>query len=138
MKFIADFHIHSHFSRATSKKLAPEYLDFYAIEKGISVIGTGDFTHPGWLNELKKKKANVVAVDPYVEIDSVDLFEAVKEADAIVLMTQHSEFLSLDLKKIKNLMNSEPVFVECKRVYDKNEIKRVGFIYRGLGAGNSH
>ena len=55
MKFIADFHIHSHFSIATSKQLVPEYLDYWARIKGIKVIGTGDFTHPGWINELKDK-----------------------------------------------------------------------------------
>ncbi|MCD6354621.1 MAG: UvrD-helicase domain-containing protein, partial [Prolixibacteraceae bacterium] len=55
MKFIADLHIHSHFSRATSKMLTPGFLDLYAGLKGIKVVGTGDFTHPGWLTELKEK-----------------------------------------------------------------------------------
>jgi uncharacterized protein (TIGR00375 family) len=55
MKFIADLHIHSHFSRATSKTLTPEYLDYHAGLKGIKIVGTGDFTHPGWLAELKEK-----------------------------------------------------------------------------------
>lgn len=55
MRFIADLHIHSHYSRATSKSLVPEYLDYWARLKGITIIGTGDFTHPGWLKELKEK-----------------------------------------------------------------------------------
>lgn len=55
MKYIADFHIHSHFSIATSKNLIPEYLDYWARLKGITVVGTGDFTHPGWVKELKEK-----------------------------------------------------------------------------------
>ncbi|MFC1546324.1 UvrD-helicase domain-containing protein, partial [bacterium] len=55
MKFIADFHIHSHYSIATSKKLIPEYLDYWAQLKGIDVVGTGDCVHPGWLAELKEK-----------------------------------------------------------------------------------
>ena len=55
MKFIADLHIHSHYSIATSKKLIPEYLDYWARIKGIDVIGTGDCIHPGWLNELQDK-----------------------------------------------------------------------------------
>lgn len=55
MPFIADLHIHSHFSIATSKELKPEYLDYWARIKGIKVIGTGDFTHPGWLKEMKEK-----------------------------------------------------------------------------------
>ncbi len=53
MRFIADFHIHSHFSIATSKDLTPQKLDYWARMKGITVVGTGDFTHPGWLKELK-------------------------------------------------------------------------------------
>ncbi len=53
--FIADLHIHSHFSIATSKNLVPEYLDYWARLKGINVVGTGDCIHPGWLNELKEK-----------------------------------------------------------------------------------
>jgi DNA helicase-2/ATP-dependent DNA helicase PcrA len=55
MKFIADFHIHSHYSLATSKELRPDFLDYRARLKGIQVVGTGDFTHPGWLNELKEQ-----------------------------------------------------------------------------------
>jgi uncharacterized protein (TIGR00375 family) len=55
MQFIADLHIHSHFSRATSKLLIPEQLSYWAGIKGIKVVGTGDFTHPGWLAELKEK-----------------------------------------------------------------------------------
>ena len=55
MKFITDLHIHSHYSRATSKALTPEQLDFYGRLKGITVVGTGDFTHPGWLSELREK-----------------------------------------------------------------------------------
>ncbi|CAN2040849.1 DNA helicase II / ATP-dependent DNA helicase PcrA [Candidatus Magnetomoraceae bacterium gMMP-15] len=55
MKFIADLHIHSHFSRATAKNLNLESLYMAARTKGINVVGTGDFTHPGWLAELKEK-----------------------------------------------------------------------------------
>lgn len=52
-QFIADFHIHSRFSRATSKNLTLEELDRVAAQKGIQVLGTGDFVHPRWLAELK-------------------------------------------------------------------------------------
>ena len=55
MKFIGDFHIHSHYSLATSKELIPEFLDYWARIKGIKIIGTGDFTHPKWTAELKEK-----------------------------------------------------------------------------------
>ncbi len=55
MKFITDFHIHSHFSIATSGNLVPEHLEYWARLKGIDVVGTGDCVHPGWLDELREK-----------------------------------------------------------------------------------
>ncbi len=55
MRFIADLHVHSHYSRATSKDMCPEGIWKWAQLKGIQVIGTGDFTHPGWLRELNEK-----------------------------------------------------------------------------------
>ena len=55
MKMIADLHIHSRFSMATSKEGTPENLDFWVRKKGISLIGTGDFTHPVWREELKER-----------------------------------------------------------------------------------
>lgn len=54
MKFIADLHIHSRFSMATSSQLTPPSLDLWARKKGITVVGTGDAVHPGWMAELKK------------------------------------------------------------------------------------
>lgn len=54
-KLIVDLHIHSHYSRATSKQLTPEYLEYWARIKGVQVVGSGDLTHPGWLAELREK-----------------------------------------------------------------------------------
>jgi uncharacterized protein (TIGR00375 family) len=55
MKFVADFHIHSKYSRATAKDMDLEALDKWAKIKGIKVLGTGDFTHPLWFKNLKEK-----------------------------------------------------------------------------------
>ncbi|MBM3251128.1 MAG: DNA helicase UvrD [Candidatus Nealsonbacteria bacterium] len=57
MRFIADFHIHSKYSRATSKDMDIENLAKWAVIKGIKVLGTGDFTHPEWFKGLKEKFA---------------------------------------------------------------------------------
>jgi uncharacterized protein (TIGR00375 family) len=54
-RFIADFHVHSKYSRATSKDMQPEALAQWAEMKGIKVLGTGDFTHPTYFAELKAK-----------------------------------------------------------------------------------
>lgn len=51
--FTADFHIHSKYSRATSKECVPEQLDLWAQRKGLGLIGTGDFTHAAWRAELE-------------------------------------------------------------------------------------
>ncbi len=55
MKLVADLHIHSHFSRATSKNLTFEHLARWAQLKGVHVVGTGDVAHPGWLQEMREK-----------------------------------------------------------------------------------
>ena len=55
MFFYADLHIHSKYSRATSKSCNLEELAVWAQKKGLSVISTGDFTHPAWFNEIKEK-----------------------------------------------------------------------------------
>ena len=55
MRYICDFHIHSKYSRATSRDMDLENLNKWAKIKGINVLGTGDFTHPLWFKELKEK-----------------------------------------------------------------------------------
>ncbi|MFV0422037.1 UvrD-helicase domain-containing protein [Oleidesulfovibrio sp.] len=54
-QFRADLHIHSRFSRATSKKLNARHLAAWAAVKGLDVLGTGDFTHPEWRAELAEQ-----------------------------------------------------------------------------------
>jgi len=55
MKFIADLHVHSKYSRATANNLNLENLYIASQLKGITVVGTGDFTHPQWFSEIKNK-----------------------------------------------------------------------------------
>ena len=55
MTFYADLHVHSRFSRATSRNCDLEHLAIWARKKGIGVVGTGDFTHPAWRAELKEQ-----------------------------------------------------------------------------------
>lgn len=55
MKIVADLHIHSKYSRAVSRDMTLENIDIWAKKKGIQVMGTGDFTHPAWLKEIKTK-----------------------------------------------------------------------------------
>lgn len=55
MRFIADFHIHSKYSRATSRDMEVETLAQWAKKKGIALLGTGDFTHPTYFAEIRSK-----------------------------------------------------------------------------------
>ena len=55
MKLVADLHLHSHYSRATSRDLTFEHLWKWAQLKGVQVVGTGDVAHPGWLAEIQEK-----------------------------------------------------------------------------------
>ena len=53
--FFADLHLHSKFSRATSRDCDLEHMAIWACKKGVSVLGTGDFTHPEWFAEIQDK-----------------------------------------------------------------------------------
>ena len=55
MTFYADLHVHSKYSRATSTNCDLEHLAVWGAKKGIGVVGTGDFTHPAWRQELNEK-----------------------------------------------------------------------------------
>ncbi|MCZ6550458.1 MAG: hypothetical protein V3R69_04645 [candidate division NC10 bacterium] len=55
MPYIADLHLHSRYSRATSREMELESLAHWARKKGISLLGTGDFTHPTYFAELQAK-----------------------------------------------------------------------------------
>ncbi len=55
MLYYTDLHIHSKYSRATSKSCNLEELAIWAKKKGLSLIGTGDFTHPAWFAEIQEK-----------------------------------------------------------------------------------
>lgn len=57
MKVIADLHIHGKHSQATSKDLTIPNLEKYARIKGVNLLGTGDFTHPKWIQHIKEELA---------------------------------------------------------------------------------
>ncbi|MDL2317327.1 UvrD-helicase domain-containing protein, partial [Desulfovibrio sp. OttesenSCG-928-A18] len=72
-EFLADLHIHSRFSRATSKKLDIPLLAAWAGVKGIAVLGTGDFTHPQWREELRQHLRHDEASGLYLLKEGTDL-----------------------------------------------------------------
>jgi len=66
MKVFADLHMHSKYARATSGDMDIEHLTEQGRLKGLNLIGTGDFTHPKWLDALKQKLRSVEDSGLYV------------------------------------------------------------------------
>jgi len=65
-----------------------------------------------------------------------DAYEACKDSDAVVLMTEWNQYRALDLKKIYSLLR-EPVFIDLRNVYDPVKMRELGFNYVGVGRGAS-
>ncbi len=76
MRVIADLHIHSRFSRATSQKMNIDEITRFAQIKGLNLVGTGDFTHPKWLEELKRD---------LVEAPEISLYKPAKHPESPIL-----------------------------------------------------
>ena len=95
------------------------------------------------LNELKTKGACIYIIDPHVEDAYLnkfgkaekDIYGALEGADALVLMTAHEDFKSLDIQMAKEIMNT-PIIIDGRRVFEQNIVTKIGFAYRGVGAAN--
>ncbi|MBD3363508.1 hypothetical protein GF362_07370 [Candidatus Dojkabacteria bacterium] len=103
MDLIVDLHIHSHFSRATSKSMTPENMYRWAKIKGINVLATADFTHPDWFSELREK----------LEPAEPGLFKLKEKYSK-----QQNEKLP---KSVKNNVMRFILSVEISNIYSKNE-----------------
>lgn len=111
MDYIADLHIHSPYSRATSPESSLAGLAAWARIKGIQVIGTGDFTHPGWIKQIDKElepaepgffklKSNVTIPSPLGEVilsDSSVRF--ILSAEVSCIYKRHGK-----VRKVHNLL----------------------------------
>jgi uncharacterized protein (TIGR00375 family) len=125
MKFYADFHIHSRFSRATSKSLDLENLSLWAQLKGIQVVSTGDCIHPSWLKELKEKlepaEHGLFKLKP--EYDVLAGKELPKSCHGTVRFTLTTEISSIykrldKVRKVHNVL-SFPSFEAADKVQKK-------------------
>jgi len=92
------------------------------------------------IDELKSLGAEVVVYDPFSEEGFGArripvLWEAVKESDVLVVVTDHKMFSSLDFSRIKKLMKEKPAIVDGRRVINPKDAKRYGFAYYGIGFG---
>lgn len=94
------------------------------------------------INELQKAGAKIKAYDP-VAIENAkkifkrvyfcsDPYEVAEEADILIIMTEWNEFRQLDLQKIKSVMK-QPLMVDGRNIYDPQYLRRLGFLYQGVG-----
>jgi len=100
LRVIADLHIHSRFSRATSEKMSIAEITRFARIKGLNLVGTGDFTHPRWLEELKRD---------LVEASDTSLYKPVKELESSIHYMITGEVATIftfegDIKKIHHVI----------------------------------
>ncbi|MFW6110803.1 MAG: endonuclease Q family protein [Thermoproteota archaeon] len=100
MRVIADLHIHSCYSRATSKKMHIKGIARFAKIKGLTVVGTGDFTHPKWFREIKE----VLVQDPVTKLYQIE--ECSKPSVYFMLTTEVSTIFRFEneVKKIHHLI----------------------------------
>jgi uncharacterized protein (TIGR00375 family) len=132
MRFIGDFHIHSHFSIATSKMLIPEYLEYWALLKGITVVGSGDFTHPGWLQELKLKlepaEPGLFRLKDEFKLESAKTVHGWKRGVRFLLTSEISNIYKKNgkVRKVHNLIFS-PDFETVEKI--QSSLSKLGNIH---------
>ncbi|MBX6768548.1 MAG: AAA family ATPase, partial [Actinomadura rubrobrunea] len=106
MRFHADLHIHSKYSRACSKDCDLEHLTWWARRKGITLVGTGDFTHPAWFDHLRE---NLVPAEP-------GLFRLREDLDREISRTLPPAVASADVRFMLS--------VEISTIYKRGERTR--------------
>ncbi len=111
MSFNADFHVHSKYSRATSKTCDLEHLSLWGRRKGLAVVGTGDFTHPAWLAELHEKlepaEEGLYTLDPeYARIPDGEFLPASSEPVRFMLTVEISSIYKRagKVRKVHNVL----------------------------------
>lgn len=122
MAFYADLHMHSRYSRATSRNCDLEHLALWALKKGITVVGTGDFTHPAWFAELKDQmvpaEPGLYRLRPDLEMAVADrLPYACRGAVRFMLSVEVSTIYKKDAatRKVHHLIYA-PDFATAERV----------------------
>ncbi|MBI2074343.1 MAG: UDP-glucose/GDP-mannose dehydrogenase family protein [Candidatus Levybacteria bacterium] len=94
------------------------------------------------VNAFQQDGAKVKAYDPIAmksaqsKIKNVefckDSYSVATDADILIVVTEWNEFMQLDLQKIKNIMK-QPILLDGRNIYDPEEVKKIGFVYQGVG-----
>ena len=113
----------------------------------VTVLGAGYKGECGDVRNSPSKKvvrnllslgAKVTIFDPYSHEGfgakvAEDLYQAIADADCTVILTDHSLFKKLDLKKVKRLMSSQPLIIDGRLLVKPEEARGLGFLYFGVG-----
>jgi PHP family Zn ribbon phosphoesterase len=100
MRVIADLHIHGPYSRATSERMCLEEIARFARIKGLTIIGTGDFTHPKWYNELRNK----LVLDPETSLYRLNVDAATPIRFMITTEVNTAFYYNNELKKVHHVI----------------------------------
>ncbi len=94
---------------------------------------------------LKRKKAVIKVFDPIALTSArksikdvtfcLDAYQTAKNCDALLIITEWNEFRNLDLSRINKLMKT-PVIIDGRNIYNPEEMKKLGFVYTGVGRGS--
>jgi len=86
-----------------------------------------------FIEKLKENKVKFEIQDPVIKDYKGDVKEMLKGKDAIVLMTGHDEYKELAYKDISKLMNKNPLIIDGRNIFDKEDARKNGFVYKGVG-----
>jgi UDP-N-acetyl-D-mannosaminuronic acid dehydrogenase len=94
------------------------------------------------IQKLKELGAETIAYDPHCvntfgAKKATSLREGIKDADCLIIVTDHTEFKNLNLNEIRQLMNDKPAIVDGRRIINPTETEKHGFTYYGIGYGKS-
>ncbi|MFG1878788.1 hypothetical protein ACGFIV_28470 [Sphaerisporangium sp. NPDC049003] len=103
MRFHADLHMHSKYSRACSKDSDLKHLTWWALGKGVTLLGTGDFTHPAWFEQLRE---NLVPAEP-------GLFRLGAELDRDISRTLRGSLAAAQVRFMLSVEISTEHFSSC-------------------------
>ena len=146
MKFIADLHVHSKYSRATAKNLDLENLYIAGQLKGITILGTGDVTHPAWFSEIREKLVPAEAGlfqlrKDIARVCNATIPESCRDIIRFVLVSEISNIYKKNGKTRKNhnlvFFPDIPSVIKFNKAIDKiGNIKSDGRPILGLDARN--
>jgi UDP-N-acetyl-D-mannosaminuronic acid dehydrogenase len=124
--------------KQNNKEIANTVITIFGVTYKSNVSDTRYSPAKEIITDLLKNGCKVVVNDPKTEeafngkIEK-DVWKSVTKSDMILLLTEHDEFKNLDLNKIKNLMNKNPILIDTRRIFKKEIAENVGFEYISIG-----